>query len=411
MRKILLVDDDPLVLKLYQEGLEGLGAQVTTAVDGLAAIRALHSAKPDVVVLDLMMPKFSGVDVLRFIRSEAGLNALPVVVLGNSFMNDLAAEAARLGVQKALLKVHSSPSILLEAINDVLSGRAGSQDTTFLLFAAEQSPPNPEPPKPGQPLAQGTAGPPREGAPPATDEFRTKTRQAFLQNAPSTCASLRSLCKAFTAASDPAKRAGHLHALNRKVHSIAATAGLAEYHCLARMASAFEALLCDITDKPTAVNPSVVRTIVNTVDLLALLSDRVRGPDVETPLSAQALVVDDDPLSNRLVVSALQRAQIQARSTEDPLVALQWLEESQFDLIILDIQMPVMDGFELCMRLRTMPGYERTPVIYVTAHGDFENRTKSVLTGANDLIAKPVFPMDLAVKAVALLVKRQLAPA
>ena len=58
-----------------------------------------------------------------------------------------------------------------------------------------------------------------------------------------------------------------------------------------------------------------------------------------------------------------------------------------------------------------MPGYEKTPVIFVTVHGDFENRAKSLLSGGDDLIAKPVFPMDLAVKAVALLLKRQVQPA
>jgi DNA-binding response OmpR family regulator len=68
MINILLVDDDPHILKLYQERLAQQGARVTTAADGVAAIQALRGSKPDVVVLDLMMPKFSGVDVLKFIR-------------------------------------------------------------------------------------------------------------------------------------------------------------------------------------------------------------------------------------------------------------------------------------------------------------------------------------------------------
>jgi len=70
--------------------------------------------------------------------------------------------------------------------------------------------------------------------------------------------------------------------------------------------------------------------------------------------------------------------------------------------------MPGMDGFELCKRLRLLPGYAQTPVIYVTSHSDFENRTKSVLTGGNDLISKPVFPIELAVKAVTHLLKIRL---
>src|SRR5438046_2748669 len=56
--KILLVDDDPLILKIYRDGLARQGLRVETAGDGLAAVQSLRAAKPDWVVLDLMMPKF-----------------------------------------------------------------------------------------------------------------------------------------------------------------------------------------------------------------------------------------------------------------------------------------------------------------------------------------------------------------
>jgi CheY-like chemotaxis protein len=222
---------------------------------------------------------------------------------------------------------------------------------------------------------------------------------------------MRSLCQSFAAAPNETERSTRLQAFYRKISFITATAGLAECHRLAQMASAFEALLFDLIDKPAAISPSVLRTIASTVDFLALLFDYAREADVETPLSAQALAVDDDPLSNRLVVAALQRAHLQARSTDDPLVGLQWLKERRFDLVLLDIEMPGMDGFELCRRLRTLPSYQKTPVIYVTSHSDFDNRTKSILSGGDDLISKPVFPMELAVKAVALLLKRQMTQA
>jgi CheY-like chemotaxis protein len=219
---------------------------------------------------------------------------------------------------------------------------------------------------------------------------------------------MRSLCQSFAAAPNETQRSTHLQAFYRKIRFVTATAGLAECHHLAQMASAFEALLFELIDKPAAISPSVLRTIASNVDFLALLFDCAREADVEAPLPAQALVVDDDPLNNRVVVAALQRAQLQARSTDDPLVGLQWLKEGRFDLVLLDIEMAGMDGFELCRRLRMLPGYQKTPVIYVTSHSDFENRAKSVLSGGDDLISKPVFPMELAVKAVSLLLKRRM---
>lgn len=181
MINILLVDDEPLILELYQERLAQQGAHVTTAADGMAAIQALRGSKPDVVVLDLMMPKFSGVDVLKFIRSTPELKTLPVVVLSNSYMNQLAAQAAALGVQKALLKVRCSPAILFEIINDILAGRTGTENPSHLLAVPERLPAAPSASdiiSPGSPQA-----PAPSEAQPAT-EFYTKARRSFLQSAP-----------------------------------------------------------------------------------------------------------------------------------------------------------------------------------------------------------------------------------
>jgi CheY-like chemotaxis protein len=409
MRNILLVDDDPRILELYQDGLSQQGDHVQTAADGVAAIQALRAAKPDVVVLDLMMPRFTGVDVLKFIRSEPSLKTLPVLVLSNSYMNQLAAEATALGVQKALLKIRCSPSVLLGIINEVLAGKSSTEDTSFLLAVPDRSPAAPPSPARVDSIKRGTPPPAPSAANTAAAEFQAKARRGFLQNAAATCAAMRSLCQAFVTESNAVERDQRLQNLYRKVHFIAATAGLAECHHLAQMACAFEALLFELIGKPAFVTPSGLRTIASTVDFLALLFDCARNADTEASLSAQALVVDDDPLNNRLVVASLQRANLQARSTDDPLVGLQWLKETRYDLVLLDIEMPGMDGFELCRRLRTLPGYAKTPVIYVTSHSDFESRTKSILSGGNDLISKPVFPMELAVKAVAHLLKKHTA--
>ena len=409
MINILLVDDDPYVLQLYQDGLSQQGDRVQTAVDGMAAIQALRAAKPDVVVLDLMMPRFTGVDVLKFIRKEANLKTLPVLVLSNSYMNQLAAEATALGVQKALLKIRCSPSVLLGIIKEILAGKASSEDESHLLAVPERTPAAPPPPARAGSISRPPAAPAPTETQAAAADFQAKARRSFLQNAPTTCAAMRSLCQAFATSPNDTDRDQRLQNLYRKVHFIAATAGLAECHHLAQMACAFEALLFELIGKPACATPSVLRTIASTVDFLALLFDCAREKESEAPLSALALAVDDDPLSNRLVVAALQRAQIKARSTDDPMVGLQWLKETHYDLVLLDVEMPGMDGFELCRRLRTLPGYKQTPVIYVTSHSDFESRAKSILSGGDDLISKPVFPMDLAVKAVAHLLKRHTA--
>jgi CheY-like chemotaxis protein len=86
------------------------------------------------------------------------------------------------------------------------------------------------------------------------------------------------------------------------------------------------------------------------------------------------------------------------------------LAHHRFDLVLLDIEMPELSGFELCRKLRELPSYEQTPVIYVTSHGDFDHRARSIGVEANDLIAKPIFPIELGVKAIMHLIRAKVVP-
>jgi CheY-like chemotaxis protein len=79
-------------------------------------------------------------------------------------------------------------------------------------------------------------------------------------------------------------------------------------------------------------------------------------------------------------------------------VAVQLLQATRYDIVLLDISMPGMNGFELCETLRRMPQYKETPVIFITGNGDFQNRAQGILSGGNDLITKPTSPLELVLK-------------
>ena len=127
----------------------------------------------------------------------------------------------------------------------------------------------------------------------------------------------------------------------------------------------------------------------------------------ETNLSraGSILVVDDDPVVRSLMRATLENDNFEVIEAADGVEGCRLYEERRPDLLLVDVIMPRMDGFELCRRARALPGYQKTPVIYVTIHSDFESQAKSALSGADDLITKPVFGMELAVKAVTLLLK------
>ena len=428
MKRLLLVDDDAVVIRSYRARLSAHGFQVNTAASGTAAIAFLRAAKPDLVVLDLMMPDLSGVDVLKFIRSQPRLAATPVVVLTNAYLNDLGRQAATIGIEKAFLKADCSPQVLMAGIDEILENQAPPSEPaqTADAPATSRGAAAPGPPSTNRPVESKTPSglqvqrsetpppaqlshpePPAEAAS-AKTEPRSQAARELLSQAPTICADLRKHFQGLARAprNGPEQQAC-LQAFYREVHSLAAAAGQTEYPRLTQTAAVFEALLYVLIGDLASRSPSVVRTLANLVDFVELLFRNAGESHQGTPLSTQVLLVEDDPVSNHLAVAALRQAQLNPRSTEDPLVAWQWVHQERFDLVLLDIEMPGLDGFQLCERLRRVPGYEKTPVIFVTIHSDFESRAKSSLSGGDDLIAKPILPMELAAKVVMHLLKSQ----
>ncbi len=133
MPNIFLVEDNPVISRLYRTKFEGEGFQVELAEDGLKAVKLLATAKPDLVVLDLMLPVLSGVDVLKYIRSRPDLKSIPVILLSEAYMSELAQQAQAVGVQQTLLKSACTPDLLLGIIKDILAGRPCHIDPSLQL--------------------------------------------------------------------------------------------------------------------------------------------------------------------------------------------------------------------------------------------------------------------------------------
>jgi DNA-binding response OmpR family regulator len=386
-KKILLVDDDAVILAVYGKRLAQYGFAVTTAEDGLKALDALRADKPDLVVLDMIMPKLSGVEVLKFIRAQPGLSSIPVAIFTNAFLDELAQAAVEIGVQQTVIKAECTPAKLIAVANELLARDTGAVSKL-----------------PSAPLPSGLQQ--AESKLEAAELVSSgKARQEFLKDAPAMIATLRELYQSFRKSPDLTARAVRLDAFYRKVHDVTALTGLARYHHISLLSGVFAALLFELGRTPDLITPSSLRTVAMTLDFLGVLFAGAHDASTDEPLVCRVLVVDDDVVTNRAAMFALQRAYLQARTVENPLMALEMLEETHYDLVLLDIEMPDMNGFDFCRKLRTLPGYERTPVIYVTIHNDFESRAKGVLSGGDDLIAKPFLPIELAVKAVMNLIK------
>lgn len=103
------------------------------------------------------------------------------------------------------------------------------------------------------------------------------------------------------------------------------------------------------------------------------------------------LVVEDSPMMRQLLVFALNRLKsVRVVEAEDGVDALKKLASQRFDLIITDINMPVMDGLKLVKRIRTDANHAATPIIVITTEGSSEDRERALSLGANAYITKPI---------------------
>jgi len=104
-----------------------------------------------------------------------------------------------------------------------------------------------------------------------------------------------------------------------------------------------------------------------------------------------ALVVEDSPTMRQLIVFALSRVKgLSCTEADDGVDALKKLAAQRFDIIITDINMPVMDGLKLVKRIRGDQSYRDVPIMIITTEGAEEDRQRALALGATCYIAKPI---------------------
>ena len=108
------------------------------------------------------------------------------------------------------------------------------------------------------------------------------------------------------------------------------------------------------------------------------------------------LVAEDDHDNLIIVVTMLLHVGYQIVEAMDGIRALEAVQEARPDLIVLDVSMPGMDGWEVCQRLKADPATADIPVIMLTAHVMAEERRKGMACGADYFLAKPVEPRTIA---------------
>ena len=121
MARILLAEDDRFLRKAAEARLRQHGFTVFTAVDGEEALRVARAEKPDLLLLDLIMPKVQGFEVLRALKQDPATAAIPVIVLSNLGQERDVQQAMELGALAYFIKAHLSLQELVVKVNEVVA--------------------------------------------------------------------------------------------------------------------------------------------------------------------------------------------------------------------------------------------------------------------------------------------------
>lgn len=119
------------------------------------------------------------------------------------------------------------------------------------------------------------------------------------------------------------------------------------------------------------------------------------GPRIVKTMKGRVLVVEDNPIAQTIASHALRRQSFEVECAGDGAAAVEAATKCSFDLILMDLQMPGVDGFQATERIRSLPGYSEIPIIALTANCSIDYQERCVNSGMQGFLAKPVRTREL----------------
>ena len=135
MPKIVVVEDQQVLATVYRNKFLAEGYQVEVATDGEAGIVLINSAKPDLVILDVMLPKLNGLDVLRKVRANPLFQTMPIIIFSNASLPGMVEEAWNAGATMVLSKSSHSPKQIVESVRTALKAARENQPSAAAVVA------------------------------------------------------------------------------------------------------------------------------------------------------------------------------------------------------------------------------------------------------------------------------------
>ena len=119
-KKVLIIDDETLISRMYERAFRFEGFDVVTAGSGKIGLEKAKETKPDVILLDIMMPQMSGLVVLDILKTDAELKSIPVLIITNSTETEDARQAVAKGAKDYLIKSQFKPREVVNKVREAL---------------------------------------------------------------------------------------------------------------------------------------------------------------------------------------------------------------------------------------------------------------------------------------------------
>ncbi len=369
---ILVVDDDEKFSNIMIEGIHSHGYKVIVAHDGSSAVSLAREYKPKAILLDLVLPGLNGIDVLRVLKADLHTRHIPVKVLS---FNEADTDTKKLGAVD-FIKKPVSATVLDDAISSLI---------TFANSARKRI---------------------------LTIQRRADELAALLSDKNVAVSIAENTEEALTKIGD-----------NRDIDCIVIDTSLDDIDIfdfldkLKQKDCTLPVILYrensfssdERKNIQNYARTTVLKTAVGQGKLIeevslflhtekesldkekqTLLAETMTRDELLT--NKRILIVDDD-IKNIFALSAvLEEKNIELVTAQDGQEALNILRDKQsnFDLILMDIMMPVMDGYDAIKKIRTLDKFSNTPIIALTAKAQQEDKQKCLDAGANDYLAKPI---------------------
>jgi PleD family two-component response regulator len=422
--RLLVVDDETFSRFALSHALKRGLSEPDVAESGETALRLAGERPYDLIFLDVQMPGMDGFELCAKIHETLPNHASPVVFVTSMRDFDARANSILCGGRDLIAKPFLTFELTVKALTLVaterLRGRARLADATLAdLEEAKPAAPAPETvPVPANDVAEALPKPVparrrqrKLPVPPPMGEDKltlSEPEGGFFLQAQVQIDIMRELVELIRQSEDPRVQKDMTTELRMGIHMLALGAEACGQESIALMSSALEGLLKKLLEKSANFSASTLQAVAIAAELIQDLCLEQPSPNLALEPPIRVLVVDDDPFALRAISNALQMRFSKPVSASDGKSAVALAMENEFDVIFLDVQMPDLNGFEVCTRIRQDSANSETPIVFLTGDDSPAMRAKSESCGGNDFISKSYLSSELNVKALALALRGRL---